>query len=135
MIGFSTMPFKIVQTFENGKSVLTVLPSAWEKAEILFWPRRLNETKLIHDDFSVPKKDWKIMRCKTKREYLSQQEADVEMERMGQLSDTENDSPASTTRPISRPRKSMGTHILAEIDLNHRIEVNNSIKGKKIEKQ
>lgn len=118
------MPFKIVQTRENNQNVLTVVPSNWEKDGVLFWPRKMNETKLIHNECSIPGPDWKTMRCRTKRVMQYLEEANAELERMEQISDTENeyDSPA----PTARPKNKRGTHVLAALDLNDQIAALNN---------
>lgn len=46
------MPFKIVQTHEGGKLMLSVVPNGWEKDGTLYWPRGTNIK--ISDENSRP---------------------------------------------------------------------------------
>lgn len=34
------MPFKRVETIENGNRVITTIPEQWEDEGILYWPRQ-----------------------------------------------------------------------------------------------
>ncbi|XP_049886767.1 uncharacterized protein LOC126381311 [Pectinophora gossypiella] len=119
------MPFKIVQTRENNRSVLTVVPSNWEKDGVLYWPRKLSDNKQIHNENSTPGTDWKPMSCRTKRVMHSLEEANAEVERMAQISDTENEFDSPT--PTPRPRNKMGTHVLEAVDLNDQIAALNYV--------
>ena len=84
------MPFKIVQTEENTKYFLSVVPSGWEEHGILFWPKGPALTNLIKDENSVPDKEkWKKIFCVKKRENLPYARALREMEAMEDNSDTE----------------------------------------------
>lgn len=64
--------FKIVQTREAGKCKpsLSLVPSAFEKNGILYWPQNLNTTdmvKIIKDANSVPQAGWLELPAKVKR--------------------------------------------------------------------
>lgn len=47
------MPFKIVQTIENGSIVLTCVPHQWESNGVLYWPKK-QINKLQKDEGSQP---------------------------------------------------------------------------------
>lgn len=89
------MPFKIVSTIEKGRSVLTTVPSDWEKEGFLFWPRlaRIKVEKLRRSMHSKPEEDWKVVNCILKRRHLiTFENAELELERMCSNSDTETDN-------------------------------------------
>ncbi|XP_050497710.1 uncharacterized protein LOC126878855 isoform X2 [Diabrotica virgifera virgifera] len=60
--------FKIVETIEAGRSVLTVVPHKWIKNKILFWPPK-NVKNLIKDVNSTPDITWNKIICRIKRNY------------------------------------------------------------------
>jgi hypothetical protein len=117
-----TMPFKIVQTVENKKTVLTVVPSKWERNGVLFWPREKNEVKLIHNAESLPKPDWHKLKCIKKREYSTIHEAERELEIMEQVPDTDAENVNHTSRSNQRSRVLHNTRVLQPIDLNDNID-------------
>lgn len=89
------MPFKIVNTIEKGKSVLTTVPNEWEKDGHLYWPRinSMKADKLRRSEYSKPEEDWKITNCILKRQNLKSFDvAEFEVEKMCPNSDTETDS-------------------------------------------
>lgn len=61
--------YKIVETIERGSKQLTVVPQAWEKQGVLFWPKMKTE-KLIKIGTSIPEDSWFQMGCKLKRKEL-----------------------------------------------------------------
>lgn len=67
------MSFKIVKTIENDKVQLYIVPTAWEKDGVLYWPKKSckDSEKLIRDSESVPRIDWDKIPCSVK-------EADIE---------------------------------------------------------
>lgn len=85
------MPFKIVQTIERGRSVLTAVPYEWESNGILCWPKKYEKLRRIEDSKSEP--NWKKINCIVKRSNLhSFREAELEIDAMSSYSDTENDN-------------------------------------------
>jgi len=81
--------FKIVQTIEKNKIVLTIVPSGWEANGILSWPR-YKVDKLIKIADSQPDETWFQMKCRLKRNYLLNLEvAEEELDRMKYKDDTE----------------------------------------------
>lgn len=86
------MPFKIVQTIEDGENCLSVVPAKWECNGVLFWPKKCHFGKLSRNGESLPdEKKWERMNCVKKREYETRKEAEAELERMEEKSDTEID--------------------------------------------
>lgn len=83
------MPYKIVQTIENGKALLTAVPSQWEKEGVLQWPKKKFE-KLRKNEESLPNEKWIMMNCIVKRTNLTLQEAEDEINDMCKNSDTES---------------------------------------------
>lgn len=83
--------FKIVQTIERNKPVLSVVPGAWESDGILYWPK--NKTnKLIKNKNSVPSQDWLEMSCTLERSDLTNyDEAIQELNTMCNKGDTTNE--------------------------------------------
>ncbi|XP_053601036.1 uncharacterized protein LOC128669862 [Plodia interpunctella] len=63
------MPFKIVQTLEKGKPVLTAVPHEWEKDGTLFWPKNQAD-KLIKVEDIYPEDNWIPIVCELKRDNL-----------------------------------------------------------------
>lgn len=82
------MPYKIVQTVEKGKSVLTSIPDTWEDNGILKWPKKKAE-KLKKNDNNGPDNSWLKSRCTVTLYIESYEEAEKEIERMCDYSDTE----------------------------------------------
>jgi len=83
--------FKIVQTFEKNKIVLTIVPANWELNNVLWWPR-YRADKLIKIADSAPDDTWFKMKCKLKRNHLFNLEvAEEELERMKCNDDTEQE--------------------------------------------
>ena len=62
------MPFKIVQTNEDGEQCLTVVPSGWEREGILSWPKTTGAAKLAKNANSLPTLKWHRILCSNKRE-------------------------------------------------------------------
>lgn len=83
------MPFKIVQTYEDGEQCLSIVPSGWEIDGILWWPSTTSAAKLIQNEHSLPTSKWKRMQCVKKREYRTKLEADAELAIMETNTDTE----------------------------------------------
>lgn len=85
----SEMSYKIVETVERGKKVLSVVPENWERLGNLKWPRK-NYEKLKLDPNSKPDKTWLSMPCNVKRTNLSSYDkAEKEISRMSDVTDTE----------------------------------------------
>lgn len=83
--------FKIVQTISDGdgEPELSIVSSAWERNNLLFWPKTGSERKQ-QDPNSKPGKNWLQQKCTLKRWNLSKSEAEEEITRMGNYSDTDN---------------------------------------------
>lgn len=85
------MPFKIIQTKERGKFILSIIPDKWEQNTILHWPNRRVE-ELLEQESSCPDDSWLTMKCQVKRTGLiSKQSAEAELANMLQESDTETE--------------------------------------------
>lgn len=102
------MPYKILQTQENERELLTVVPSLWETDGLVSWPpircdaaMKMDYKKRLMDGNSVPHPDWKRIRCKLKRTFETYEEAQKEWKTMSDKSDTESDA----TQPASLPNK------------------------------
>lgn len=80
--------FKIVQTIERGEAQLCVVPHKWEKKGKLYWPK-MKADKLIMEGESAPGKNWLEMDCTLKRQNLSQDDAEKELNRMISSIDTD----------------------------------------------
>ncbi|XP_055551631.1 uncharacterized protein LOC129733991 isoform X4 [Wyeomyia smithii] len=92
------MPFKIVQTCEDGTQCLTVVPSGLECDGILYWPSTANtNAKLIRNEYSIRTVKWQQIPCTRKREFRTQAEAEAELAKMETFSDTD-------TLPTKKPR-------------------------------
>ena len=85
------MPFKIIQTIEDGEMCLCVVPAGWESDGVLRWPKKSAVSKLSQDENSIPNEKWERINCVKKREFGSRAEADRELLRMESMSDTEAD--------------------------------------------
>lgn len=99
------MPYKIVQTLEKGKSVLTSIPDTWENDGILMWPKKLSE-KLRKNEKNYPQDDWLKSNCIVKRRNISTyEEAEQEVENMCKYSDTEQFDDTENEDPCPPKRK------------------------------
>lgn len=96
------MPFKIVQTVENGELCLCVVPALWEQNGILSWPKKMAVARLCLDENSCPNSNWEKMNCVLKRELCSYAAAHKELDRMESIPDTEADDVGVVP---SKPRK------------------------------
>lgn len=97
------MPFKIVQTIENSKICLAVVPSGWEKDGTLYWPNksRLLTYKMQKQEHCLPVyTEWEKCACIKKREFLTFQEAETECSRMEENSDTDDFETYSLKRKL-----------------------------------
>lgn len=104
------MPFKIVQTIEDGETCLSVVPAKWETNGMLFWPKRHLFEKFSRNEESIPdKKKWEQMKCVKKREFHSRKEAEAELERMEQVSDTEIDERRTIFQTEVSPKLRLGS--------------------------
>lgn len=91
------MPFKIIQTKERGKFILSIIPDKWEQNRILHWPKRRVED-LLEQESSCPDDSWLTMKCQVKRTGLiSKQSAEAELANMLQESDTETEGSTPLT--------------------------------------
>lgn len=61
------MPFKIVQTEENGRKFLSVVPHHWETCGTLFWPAK-NPNFSDDSNANKPDKTFESYDCKLKRQ-------------------------------------------------------------------
>ncbi|RVE41713.1 hypothetical protein evm_013644 [Chilo suppressalis] len=85
------MPYKIVQTIEKGRPVLTAVPDGWEISGTLFWPKK--HEKLRRIEHSKPETNWRPINCILKRSNLSSfSQAEQEIDSMSNASDTETDN-------------------------------------------
>lgn len=85
------MPFKIVQTIERGRPLLTAVPHEWENNGILFWPKKHEKLRRIEN--SKPETNWNSINCILKRSNLpSLAQAEFEIDNMSNASDTETDN-------------------------------------------
>lgn len=99
--------YKIIQTVENGKPQLCIVPESWEMNGILFWPKSKAD-KLVKDPQSMPGQGWFEMPCQCKRKMLSSMElAEQELKKMLQSQDTgeESDIAETVLRPMQRIKK------------------------------
>lgn len=94
------MPYKVVQTKENGREFLSVVPAGWEKDGFVKWPSKNCDTKtkalyknLMADVASVPPDDWISVKCRLKRSCETYAEAKLEWKCMSDKSDTEQSDP------------------------------------------
>lgn len=84
------MPFKVVQTIENGKICISAVPSGWEVDGTLWWPPKSQSGNICIEN-STPKQKWTSYSCVVKRQYNTYKEATAEAERMEAETDTETD--------------------------------------------
>lgn len=92
------MPFKVVQTSERGKTLLSCVPQKWESDGILMWPRSKAD-KLLKAEESTPNEEWLSMTCTVKRNNLSYHEAQLAMNLMSDYTDTDEDNNCSLPPP------------------------------------
>ncbi|CAH0696731.1 unnamed protein product [Spodoptera exigua] len=108
------MPYKVVQTIENGKICLSVVPNNWEKEGTLSWPPRSEASSML-DENSVPGKNWSTFPCIVKRICNTYKAAGLAVKAMENVTDTDEEVP---TRVIPLPQEND-----AVLDLNHLMEV------------
>lgn len=65
--------YNVIKTIENDTVQLCIVPTAWEKDAVLYWPTKSckDSKKLIRDSEPVPQIDWDKIPCSVK-------EADIE---------------------------------------------------------
>lgn len=85
--------FKIVQTQERGKTLLSIVPHLWEKDNNLYWPPLNIKPKeldlMLKDEHSVPLLNWTVYPCTLKRDKLTMQQALQESKAMFAEFDTD----------------------------------------------
>ncbi|GAB0086452.1 uncharacterized protein DMENIID0001_005150 [Sergentomyia squamirostris] len=70
------MPFAVVNTVEKGQSMFCYCPENWiEDDEVLWWPPRNLEKKVIMDDSSIKEEGWTNQPCEVKFRGLSRESA------------------------------------------------------------
>ncbi|GAB0091776.1 hypothetical protein DMENIID0001_066570 [Sergentomyia squamirostris] len=70
------MPFAVVNTVEKGQSMFCYCPENWiEDDEVLWWPPRNLEKKVIMDDSSIKGEGWTNQPCEVKFRGLSRESA------------------------------------------------------------
>lgn len=103
------MTFKVVETLENGKKLLSAVPSAWEKDGHLYWPpiKRVSLLqKLLSDVNSRPAAGWSRRACKLKRQgILTFAEAEDEVDRMEEYAGTSSDSCCFINKAETKEKK------------------------------
>lgn len=97
--------FKIVQTKENNRTLLSIVPHKWEKNNQLHYPLSTDYTRkdfdgMIRDGKSVPMDYWKVYPCWLKRKNLTYEQAVYESKIMVNESDT--DGPEIAAIPEKR---------------------------------
>lgn len=131
------MPFKIVQTIEKGETCLTVIPAQWEKDGILYWPKKSAVAKLSLDEKSVPSETWESINCVRKRILPTRREAELELEKMEGLSDTEIDETSFLLPPppAKRLRPQNPVNVVRDrmMDFNHLIEESNIMQNEAVQ--
>ncbi|KAI8432618.1 hypothetical protein MSG28_013604 [Choristoneura fumiferana] len=96
-----TMPFKVVQTFEDGDLFITFCPDHWESNGKLLWPQSLFEgEKLKKKEDSQPQNDWQVLDCVVKRNNLTLAQAKAAAKAMSDLSETEEEDGESKAKKI-----------------------------------
>ncbi|KXJ74301.1 hypothetical protein RP20_CCG013987 [Aedes albopictus] len=105
------MPFKIVQTVENGELCLCVVPAQWEQNGVLSWPKKMAVARLCRDENSYPSSNWEKINCVLKRELPSYASASQEMERMESVPDTEVDDEAAVPSKAKKQRRKNETRV------------------------
>lgn len=118
--------FKIVETIENNRKELTIVPAQWENDRgILYFPRRF-ASKLQREADSAPEPNWLTLPCKVKRKFLpSFETAEEELNQMVDVDDTDKDDQARML-PIPRkrarvllPKKKSNTNNDTATDFNY----------------
>lgn len=111
------MPYKIVQTKEAGRDLLSIVPSAWVSNGFVKWPdtkcdsnAKKEYRKRLMDGNSLPHEDWIEVKCRFKRELETYELAKKEWNSMSDKSDTSDASdfmppPETNNLPIKRPVK------------------------------
>ncbi|GAB0098324.1 hypothetical protein DMENIID0001_140430 [Sergentomyia squamirostris] len=70
------MPFAVVNTVEKGQSMFCYCPENWiEDDEVLWWPPRNLEKKVIMDDSSIRGEGWTNQSCEVKFRGVSRESA------------------------------------------------------------
>ncbi|XP_055526995.1 uncharacterized protein LOC129719627 [Wyeomyia smithii] len=113
------MPFKIIQTCEEGNLCLSIVPSAWERDGVLWWPKTTGVAKLLRDENSHPTSKWQTMQCIKKRVCRSRAEAESELNKMEALSDTETEM--TITVPAA---KKIPKNIASNLNITKREPIN-----------
>lgn len=112
------MSFKVVQTRESGKNLLTIVPHLWEKDGYVKWPKGghqipLKDFKAMTIDCnSAPCAEWATVKCRLKRSNLKYEEAVAETKSMSDESDTDGFSDSMPPPKLPIKRKVIGREII-----------------------
>ena len=87
------MPFKIVQSIENGEFCVSSVPAGWEEKNTL-------KSKLSRNEWSVPTDKWEQIPCIVKGVYNTSAEADANLELLESEKYMEFDVICDTTEPL-----------------------------------
>lgn len=111
------MPFKIVQTVEGNKMLLSIVPSHWERNGILSWPKNSNVD--VRDDSAANRPDESFLKfqCVTKRTNLEFYElAEGIVKTMTEKSDTnDRDVDQSATKNVQIKKGSKAINKLKQV--------------------
>ncbi|KAG5874929.1 hypothetical protein JTB14_015755 [Gonioctena quinquepunctata] len=96
--------FEIVETVENNRKELTIVPTNWETNRTLSFPRRFT-SKLQRKSDSVPEPNWMTLPCKVKKSFLrSFETAEEELDQKVDAYDTDRDDQVMMPAPTPRKR-------------------------------
>lgn len=88
------MPFKLVQTKEKSRILLSIVPQRWEANNTLKWPKTGQVKKsefnsMLRDENSSPGENWMEVNCRVKRVCSAYAEALALSKEMSDKSDTD----------------------------------------------
>lgn len=103
VFSISAMLFKVIKTIQSGKSLLAIVPDAWETDGTLYWPSKHKVGILNIGDILYPGTEWVELDCIVKRKNLkSYDDAKRDVEAGGLNSDS---SGSEVDVPLARHRK------------------------------
>lgn len=122
------MPFKLVQTREKSRILLSIVPQRWEVNNKLKWPnngqvKKSEFNRMLRDENSSPGKNWMEINCRVKRECSTYAEALTLSKEMSDKSDTDA-SDAMPPPQLPPKRKTGGSFHSPATDFNDVVSMN-----------
>lgn len=114
------MPFKIVQTIENGAKYLSVVPSKWQTGSMCFFPKT-NLGKREQEEHSEPDETFIALSCVLKRDNIEnhKQATEIQETMLKSVDSDQSDVDQSSTQEVLMAK---GNRTLNKVAKNPQLE-------------